>query len=104
MSQEMSCEIERLEKDFLWPENKRLAINFNIAFEMWTPDSCSSVNPMGNVLAGDMVDPNADSYGRYNANVGAKGCLILRRVTAWPPVYLPPGWLQSTVRMSSKTL
>jgi peptidoglycan/xylan/chitin deacetylase (PgdA/CDA1 family) len=72
MSQEMSCEIERLEKDFLWPENKRLAVNFNIAFEMWTPDSCSSVNPMGNVLAGDMVDPNADSYGRYNANVGAK--------------------------------
>ena len=72
MSQEMSCEIERLGKDFLWPENKRLAINFNIAFEMWTPDSCSSVNPMGNVLAGDMVDPNADSYGRYNANVGAK--------------------------------
>lgn len=71
MNQKMPFEIERLEKEFLWPGNKRLAINFNIAYEMWTPDACSSVNPMGNVLAGDLKDPNADSYGRYNANVGA---------------------------------
>jgi peptidoglycan/xylan/chitin deacetylase (PgdA/CDA1 family) len=63
---------EHLTKDFLWPENKRLAINFNIAFEMWTPESGSSVNPMGNILSGEINDPNADSYGRYNANSGCK--------------------------------
>lgn len=72
MNQKISCDIERLEKEFLWPADKRLAINFNIAFEMWTPGACSSVNPMGNVLSGDLVDPNADSYGRYNVNVGSK--------------------------------
>ena len=65
-------EIERLSNGFLWPDNKRIAINFNIAFEMWTPGNCSSVNPMGNVLTGDIIDPNADSYGRYNANSGCK--------------------------------
>jgi peptidoglycan/xylan/chitin deacetylase (PgdA/CDA1 family) len=72
MDDENYLEIERLGNDFLWPENKRIAINFNIAFEMWTPGNCSSVNPMGNVLTGDIVDPNSDSYGRYNASSGCK--------------------------------
>lgn len=70
MSHFISCETEHLHKDFTWPDNKRLAVIFNIAYEMWTPGKGSSVNPMGNVLAGDAVDPNADSYGRYNANAG----------------------------------
>ncbi len=66
------CEIIRLDKDFLWPGDKRLAINFNIAYEMWTPGNGSSVNPMGNVLNSDIVDPNAESYGRYNVNAGCR--------------------------------
>ncbi|SFR48524.1 Polysaccharide deacetylase [Marinobacter gudaonensis] len=72
MTRDLSCAIKRLDKDFLWPENSRLAVNLNIAYEMWTPGACSSVNPMGNVLSGDRIDPNADSYGRYNANAGAR--------------------------------
>lgn len=71
MSRDVACAIKRLEKEFLWPENSRLAVNLNIAYEMWTPGGCSSVNPMGNVLSGGRIDPNADSYGRYNANAGA---------------------------------
>lgn len=71
MSRDLSYTIKRLDKEFLWPENSRLAVNLNIAYEMWTPGGCSSVNPMGNVLSGDRIDPNADSYGRYNANAGA---------------------------------
>lgn len=85
MNQTISHQIKRLDGDFLWPENRRLAITLNIAYEMWTPGACSSVNPMGNVLSGDRVDPNADSYGRYNANVGAKRLLDIAeryRVTA----------------------
>jgi peptidoglycan/xylan/chitin deacetylase (PgdA/CDA1 family) len=72
MKNEVSCKIKYLNDDFVWPDNKRLAVIFNIAYEMWTPGSSSSVNPMGNVLSGDINDPNADSYGRYNANVGCK--------------------------------
>lgn len=72
MSGKNSIEIERLNKDFRWPDDKRLAINFNIAFEMWEPGTCSSVSPMGNILAGELNDPNADSYGQYNANAGCR--------------------------------
>lgn len=72
MSQEIKCETKRLPNDFMWPDNKRLAVVLNVAYEMWTPGNHSSVNPMGNVLSGETVDPNADSYGRYNANVGSR--------------------------------
>lgn len=72
MGQETACDIYCLDKDFLWPDNKRLAVVLNIAYEMWSPGNGSSVNPMGNVLAGHLLDPNADSYGRYNANAGSR--------------------------------
>lgn len=39
---------------------------------MWTPESGSGVGPMGNVLAEGVFDPNAESYGRYNANAGTQ--------------------------------
>jgi len=75
MNKNILCDFEYLNNDFLWLDGKKLAVIFNIAYEMWTPGSSSSVNPMGNVLLGDIQDPNADSYGRYNANVGAKRLL-----------------------------
>jgi peptidoglycan/xylan/chitin deacetylase (PgdA/CDA1 family) len=71
MSRETACDIKTVDKEFLWPGNKRLAVVFNVAYEMWTPGHPSSVNPMGNVLSGDVLDPNADSYGQYNANAGS---------------------------------
>jgi peptidoglycan/xylan/chitin deacetylase (PgdA/CDA1 family) len=72
MNNSIKCKTEYLNKDFKWPDKKRLAMVFNVAYEMWTPGNCSSVNPMGNVLAGNVADPNADSYGRYNANAGCR--------------------------------
>ncbi|PKQ14152.1 MAG: polysaccharide deacetylase [Alphaproteobacteria bacterium HGW-Alphaproteobacteria-1] len=57
-------------RDLLWPRGKRIAVIFNLAYEMWTPGATSGVGPMGNVLADGCFDPNADSYGRYNATVG----------------------------------
>lgn len=70
MSHKTVCDIKTLDKDYRWPGQKRLAVVFNIAYEMWTPGNSSSVNPMGNVLSSGLFDPNADSYGRYNANAG----------------------------------
>lgn len=72
MNNIIKCENKYLNKGFKWPDNKRLAMVFNVAYEMWTPGNCSSVNPMGNVLSGNVTDPNADSYGRYNANAGCR--------------------------------
>lgn len=57
-------------KDTIWPNNKRIAVVFNLAYEMWTPDSHSNVGPMGNLLPEGTYDPNADSYGRYNSQAG----------------------------------
>lgn len=53
-----------------WPDNRRIAVVFNLAYEMWTPGVTSGVGPMGNVLKDGLFDPNADSYGRYNATQG----------------------------------
>ncbi|MDX1633765.1 MAG: polysaccharide deacetylase family protein [Marinobacter sp.] len=72
MPEEIACKTEHLKNDFRWPKDRRLAVIFNVAYEMWTPGNFSTVNPMGNVLSGDIVDPNADSYGRYNANRGCR--------------------------------
>lgn len=62
-------------KDFLWPDGRRIAIVLNIAYEMWTPGATSGVGPMGNMLADGLFDPNADSYGKYNATAGARRLL-----------------------------
>ncbi len=59
----------------LWPGGRRIAIVFNLAYEMWMPNTTSGVGPMGNVLADNIFDPNADSYGRYNANAGIQRLL-----------------------------
>lgn len=60
---------------FCWPDGKRIAVVFNVAFEMWSDGATSGVGPMGNVLANGVFDPNADSYGRYNAAVGSRRLL-----------------------------
>lgn len=65
---------------FTWPEGKRIAVVFNVAYEMWSDGATSGVGPMGNLLADGLFDPNADSYGRYNAAAGSRRLLnILER-------------------------
>jgi peptidoglycan/xylan/chitin deacetylase (PgdA/CDA1 family) len=64
------CETVPLGGDLLWPGGRRIAVVFNLAYEMWSSGKTSGVGPMGNVLSGGVFDPNADSYGRYNAGSG----------------------------------
>jgi len=56
--------------DLCWPDNRQIAVVFNLAWEMWRPGKTSGVGPMGNVLGDGHFDSNADSYGRYNATHG----------------------------------
>ncbi|NNU79055.1 polysaccharide deacetylase family protein [Halovulum dunhuangense] len=58
--------------DLVWPGGRRIAVVFNLAWEMWMPGATSGVGPMGNVLANGCFDPNADSYGHYNATAGIR--------------------------------
>lgn len=67
---EPNVERQPLAPDLCWPDNRRIAVVFNLAFEMWSPGETSGVGPMGNVLGDGLFDPNADSYGRYNATHG----------------------------------
>ncbi|MET4130594.1 polysaccharide deacetylase family protein [Roseovarius sp. MBR-6] len=67
---EIEFETHPLAADLLWPENRRIAVVFNLAYEMWSPGVTSGVGPMGNILGDGIFDPNADSYGRYNATHG----------------------------------
>ena len=69
-----------LPADLCWPGDRRIAVVFNVAYEMWSEGASSGVGPMGNLLGGGIFDPNADSYGRYNAAVGSRRLLdILER-------------------------
>lgn len=75
-----ALEIGLMPSGFCWPQGKRIAVVFNVAYEMWSDGVASGVGPMGNVLADGIFDPNADSYGRYNAAVGSRRLLdILER-------------------------
>lgn len=67
---DMEFETQPVAQDLKWPDNRRIAVVFNLAYEMWTPGVTSGIGPMGNVLRDGLFDPNADSYGRYNATRG----------------------------------
>ncbi|TMM51322.1 polysaccharide deacetylase [Sulfitobacter sabulilitoris] len=68
--EEIQYEKHSVAQDLCWPDNRRIAVVFNLAYEMWSPGVTSGVGPMGNVLTDGLFDPNADSYGRYNATHG----------------------------------
>ena len=36
--------------DWLWPNNKRIAVVFNVAFEAWSDGKAPGISPMGNPL------------------------------------------------------
>lgn len=73
-------EIKRAPAGMRWPEDRNVAVVFNIAFEAWPEGAASGIGPMGNPLPGGAFDPNADSYGRYGANAGIRRLMdVLKR-------------------------
>jgi peptidoglycan/xylan/chitin deacetylase (PgdA/CDA1 family) len=52
---------------FKWPDGRRVAIIFNIAYEAFSDGKTSGVGPMGNVLAPGYYDTNAHSWASYGA-------------------------------------
>ncbi len=57
--------ILRANDKFHWPQEKRLAIVFNIAFEAWSDGEYPGIGPMGNVLKPGYFDTNAHSWASY---------------------------------------
>ena len=57
--------IHRLPDSFRWPDGKRLAVIFNIAYEAWSDGQAPGIGPMGNVLKPGFFDTNAHSWASF---------------------------------------
>jgi len=55
----------RLGNDFIWKDNKKVAVIIDVAYECWSENNYSGVGPMGNILKPGVIDTNAISWGRY---------------------------------------
>jgi len=64
--------ILRAAPEFTWPEGKRIAVVFNIAYEGWSDGEAPGIGPMGNVLKPGSFDANADSWAKYGPTRGAQ--------------------------------
>jgi len=56
--------------DFLWPDGKRIAVFFRVAFEWWSDGKWPGVGPMGNPLRQGVVDLNAIGWAEYGHRRG----------------------------------
>ncbi|MGA7329789.1 MAG: polysaccharide deacetylase family protein [Rhodomicrobium sp.] len=67
--------VKRLERGFRWPEDRKAAIVFNIAFEGWSDGVAPGIGPMGNPLPPGAFDTNALSWGTYGQTRGIERLL-----------------------------
>ena len=77
--------------DLVWPGGCRIAVVFNLAYESWSEGVTSGVGPMGNLLPNGFFDPNADSYGRYNATHGIPRLVSILERHAIPATLMTSG-------------
>jgi peptidoglycan/xylan/chitin deacetylase (PgdA/CDA1 family) len=53
-----------------WPDGRRVAVVFNVAYESWSAGNVPALGPMGNPLPPGIPDLQADSFGRYGRGPG----------------------------------
>lgn len=56
--------------DRLWPDNKRIAVLFNICLEAWSDGKAPGISPMGNPLPAGVIDTMAISWAAYGPTSG----------------------------------
>ncbi len=64
------AKIQRLPRNFTWPNGKRIAVIFNIAYEGWSDGKVPGIGPMGNPLPPGHLDTNAMSWAAYGPKCG----------------------------------
>ena len=62
--------VRRLGRDFRWPEDRRVAVIFNVAYEAWSDGKASGLSPMGNPFPAGAFDSNSLSWGSYGSERG----------------------------------
>jgi hypothetical protein len=56
--------------DWLWPENKHIAVVFNVCLEAWSDGKAPGISPMGNPLPAGVLDTMAISWAAYGVKRG----------------------------------
>src|SRR6202171_2688067 len=56
--------------DWLWPNNKRIAVVFNVCLEQWSDGKAPGISPMGNPLPAGVLDTMAISWAAYGIKTG----------------------------------
>src|ERR1043166_6483250 len=56
--------------DWLWPNNKRIAVVFNVCLEAWSDGKAPGISPMGNPLPHGVLDTMAISWAAYGVKSG----------------------------------
>jgi hypothetical protein len=56
--------------DWLWPDEKRIAVVFNVCLEAWSDGKAPGISPMGNPLPAGVLDTMAISWAAYGVQVG----------------------------------
>lgn len=57
--------VRRLPPQFRFPDGRRIAVVFNIAYEAWSDGKAPGIGPMGNVLQPGYFDTNAHSWANF---------------------------------------
>jgi hypothetical protein len=56
--------------DWRWPNNKRIAVVFNVCLEQWSDGKAPGISPMGNPLPHGVLDTMAISWAAYGVKTG----------------------------------
>src|SRR6202165_1609900 len=54
----------------LWPNDKRIAVVFNVCLEAWSDGKAPGISPMGNPLPPGVLDTMAISWAAYGVRTG----------------------------------
>jgi peptidoglycan/xylan/chitin deacetylase (PgdA/CDA1 family) len=56
--------------NWLWPNNKKIAVVFNVCLEAWSDGKAPGISPMGNPLPAGYLDNMAISWASYGPKQG----------------------------------
>ena len=62
--------IEMKTNNWVWPENKKIAVVFNVCLEAWSDGKAPGISPMGNPLPAGYLDNMAISWASYGPKKG----------------------------------
>src|SRR6266550_2472337 len=60
----------RQQVNWVWPQDKKIAVVFNVCLEAWSDGKAPGISPMGNPLPAGVLDTMAISWAAYGVKTG----------------------------------